>query len=645
MAISTPMTYRADIDGLRGVAVLAVVLFHSGFDCFSGGYVGVDVFFVISGYLITGVVATEVDAGTFSFASFYRRRVARLFPALIVTLIAVLVFGFFFYSADGFDYLGKSVFFSSFGAANLLYAQGVDYFAQDESVRPLIHLWSLGVEEQFYLLWPLLLVVSAQWAYRWRLCATLVILVASLLWAISNYALSPTETYFLPQFRAFELLIGAAVALIVNKGYAGNMLERSLVRNVVSSIGVGLVIFPMFVLSRDSVFPGVNALWPCFGAASLIMTSERSMIARMLGWRPLVLIGLISYPLYLYHEPVISALKYFDEEINSYVLLVSTLLISAPASWVTYKYLEQPIREGVRSRGQRRRVLLVALVSGLLVSAICGAVVAKTNGLADRFKVLNQFAYEVTQQGNSEFSHIFKRGIDVRAGADSEVLFFGDSVLQQYVIPISKALGVPLGRVDTITRGGCVLLKGAEFRDKFSDISCDSLRKELFSQKKHYRYVVFSQAWALYDGQVTNMREPSEDSPLYKWLPFIKATIDEFRRQGSKVIIIGAHPEIQGTKRLAPQLFLTRSDYRNGLATLRLANDKYLKASLPFFTEIASTEGVCALNPIEIWGEPEPTIHNGQWSFFKDRHHLTRSGAQYLTNSLSHMKFCDFSEK
>ncbi len=166
------MNYRPDIDGLRAISVIAVIIFHTGFSFLSGGFIGVDVFFVISGYLITSLVYKEITSGTFSYLTFYKRRIARLLPALIITLILVLGFGFLFYDNREFDNLGKELFFSALGAANILFAQGVNYFAQEDSVRPLIHLWSLGVEEQFYLIWPTLLITLTFFKFRYVLIYT-----------------------------------------------------------------------------------------------------------------------------------------------------------------------------------------------------------------------------------------------------------------------------------------------------------------------------------------------------------------------------------------------------------------------------------------------------------------------------------------
>ncbi|MGF2735343.1 acyltransferase family protein [Marinobacter sp. DUT-1] len=198
--------YRPDIDGLRALAVLPVVLFHVDATLMPGGFVGVDVFFVISGFLITALLLSEMEGQRFSFAEFYKRRVARLLPALSVTLLMVVVFGFFFYGSRQFDSLGKDIFFSAFGAANLHFAQGVNYFAQDAAYQPLIHLWSLGVEEQFYVVWPVVMLAVYKLSKNLLVPVTLLLFALSFTLSIQGVSQDYLAGYFWPHYRAFELL-------------------------------------------------------------------------------------------------------------------------------------------------------------------------------------------------------------------------------------------------------------------------------------------------------------------------------------------------------------------------------------------------------------------------------------------------------
>lgn len=633
-SMGVTLNYRRDIDGLRALAVLAVVAFHSGLSFFSGGYVGVDIFFVISGYLITSLVVKEVSDRTFSFANFYSRRVVRLAPALIITLFFVMVWGFVFYHSQAFDRLGKEIFYSSFGVVNILFAQGIDYFAKNEAYQPLIHLWSLGVEEQFYLLWPLMVLV----AYKIHIKAIFFIgslfFITSLWLSIEAVEDSVTKGYFLLHYRAFELLVGALLAMVLLDSRSS--LRRNSVNSIMSGLGMGLIVCSVVFLDTASNFPGLNALIPCVGAALIIAFPSEGFLTKMLSSRAVVFIGLISYPLYLYHQPIISFMHYSGIEFSASVTFIIAFTASTFLAWLTYRYVEKPLRNSVKSvetvTENKKNYLVIALIILLIFIATLGLAIAKSNGLEQRFKYLNPFAYELSAINSSNFHREFKRGMNV-SNTSSSALFVGDSVLQHYVVPISDALGVPYTKVDTVTRGGCVLLKEVNFKDKFSDISCNSLRDSLYVSRKTYKYVVVSQFWESYGDQVTNFK--GDLGQPHKWSEFISGTVEHFSDLADIVILIGGHPRISNSLELQPSLAASKVDYELSLKKIRVANRTNLKKYKIFYDSFAVEDKVIVIHPYDIFCTEECEIENGEWSYFSDQEHLSSVGSDFVESYLS----------
>jgi len=331
------LEYRSDIDGLRAFSVLSVIIFHSGFNVLSGGFIGVDVFFVISGYLITSLIYKELESGSFSFKSFYKRRAARLLPALLVTLLMVLLFGFYFYDLNSFDNLGKEIFFSSFGAANILFSQGVNYFANDESVKPLLHLWSLGVEEQFYIFWPFILIFCFALPNFWLFSITALLFFTSFILSITSIESEPIASYFLLQYRAFELILGSLIALLQIRGYIP-LINSTKFLKLINFTAILLIILPVFLLDKNSSFPGFNALYPCFGAALLIAFPVSGSLKKIFSNKYIVYIGLISYPLYLFHQPILSFISFLELEWSPYSKLAFVMFCSTLLSKLVYSF-------------------------------------------------------------------------------------------------------------------------------------------------------------------------------------------------------------------------------------------------------------------------------------------------------------------
>lgn len=344
--------YRPDIDGLRAVAVISVVAFHAFPHSLRGGFIGVDVFFVLSGFLITSIIIADLANGSFRLRTFYARRVKRIFPALIVVLLTVLLLGCTFRYTDEYKELGKQVVASAGFAANLLFWQEANYFDLAAETKPLLHLWSLGIEEQYYILWPMLLWLC--WRTNKRALPYLVglLLIGSFLLNIKAMGTSPAEAFYSPLTRAWELFAGGLLA-IASSSYTKlpfavpDARLQARVANLLAISGSGLLAASLILISRSTPFPGWAALLPVAATCMLVGAGPRSWIARHVLSHPvLVGIGLISYPLYLWHWPLLVLTRGWIGEAGSAPVRSGVVALSVGLAWITYRYLEYPIRFG-----------------------------------------------------------------------------------------------------------------------------------------------------------------------------------------------------------------------------------------------------------------------------------------------------------
>jgi peptidoglycan/LPS O-acetylase OafA/YrhL len=361
-----PASYRADIDGLRGIAVLAVMAFHAFPDHLRGGFVGVDVFFVISGYLITGILVSALQRGDFSLAGFYGRRVRRIFPALVLVLMSSLLAGALLLTDGEFQGLGKHVAAAASFTSNLVLLSERGYFDLESDLKPLLHLWSLGVEEQFYLLWPLLLWLA--WRLRIQpLLATVLIGGLSFALNIGGVRHEVAAAFYLPQTRFWELLVGAALATL-GQPTAKLRLPAWLHRpNLAACAGVLLVAVSLALITPGRRFPGWWATLPTVGAALLIAAGPQALVSRaVLASRPLAWVGRISYPLYLWHWPLLSFIFILQGKGVGTGVRLAALGMAVLLAWLTYMLLEAPIRFGAPSRWKARVLAGSLLLAGSL---------------------------------------------------------------------------------------------------------------------------------------------------------------------------------------------------------------------------------------------------------------------------------------
>lgn len=377
------LNYRPDIDGLRAVAVLLVLAFHLGINRVGGGYVGVDVFFVISGFLISTVILQQLGNSRFSLASFYERRIRRIFPALVVVLFATIWPAYrFMLPSEMVDY-AKSFLAATFSFSNFYFLSQSGYFDAPASVKPLLHTWSLAVEEQFYIFLPLFLMAIRRFTPRLQSRLVVVVALASFIASIFGAYHSHDATFYLPHTRAWELLLGTLLAMDFFPE-----LSSAIWRNILPFVGLTGIVAAGLLYKPATVFPGAAALLPCVGAALIIYSgkSGTSIVGRVLSLRPVVFIGLISYSLYLWHWPLIVfqnsdglLLQAHSPRITKLTLIVVSLLL-ATLSW---KFVEQPFRQG-RLKLSRVAIFSAASVAALL-ALFSGSVILANQGFPHRY--------------------------------------------------------------------------------------------------------------------------------------------------------------------------------------------------------------------------------------------------------------------
>lgn len=392
--------YRPDIDGLRAIAVLSVMVFHAFPGALRGGFAGVDLFFVISGFLIGSILIVNLQRGTFTFADFYARRIRRIFPALFVVTGATLAFGWFALFPDELAQLGKHVLGGAGFVANFVLWNEVGYFDTAAETKPLLHLWSLGIEEQFYIFWPVLLLLARRRRHLMLLLA-LGLGLASFLVNVGGLHRYPSATFYSPASRVWELLAGAALAWMRVHGCALTATARlhdgttaaidfasPRARNVQSIAGALLVAGALLTLKSTRPFPGWSALLPVVGAVLLIAAGPQAWVnRRILANRHLVSIGLVSYPLYLWHWPLLSFAQIIEAGAPARSLKLACLGAAVVLAWLTWQLVERPLR-GAAPGNTRGRAKVALLAAAMLALAGTGAAIWRADGVPDREAVV-----------------------------------------------------------------------------------------------------------------------------------------------------------------------------------------------------------------------------------------------------------------
>lgn len=452
--------YRPDIDGLRAIAVLAVVIFHAFPDLMRGGFVGVDIFFVISGFLISTIIFENLDKGTFSFKEFYARRIRRIFPALTLVLAASYAFGWFALLADEYKQLGRHIAAGAGFLSNFVLWREAGYFDNSAETKPLLHLWSLGIEEQFYIVWPLLLWLVHRRHSNFLVVGVLVALLSFYL-NIRGVKSDPVADFYSPQTRFWELMAGSIVAWITL--YKPGILFRHIqsaatdgnrtgaigqtASNILSCLGLILLVYGFRKINGDLAFPGGWAAIPVLGTMLIILAGpEAAPNRRLLSLRIAVWFGLISFPLYLWHWPLLSFARILEGEKPGMCVRLAVVLVSILFAWLTREIIEKRIRLG--AHGKAKVVVLVVLMATI---GGTGYDAYRRDGLVSRYDWLSpQYKSALLKIASvwrfrdyppPEDSFVDPKVAFLRIGRNDKdvVLFIGDSHMTQYVNAVGRA--------------------------------------------------------------------------------------------------------------------------------------------------------------------------------------------------------------
>jgi len=554
------MPYRPDIDGLRAFAIAVVVLFHAGFDAVPGGFVGVDIFFVISGFLITGLIIERLRQGEFSFWEFYARRIRRIFPALFTLLPVVLLAGYFMLTPAEYQTLGASAAYSSAFLANVYFWLHTGYFDQGAETMPLLHLWSIGVEEQFYLIWPLSLVVV--WRYvRLGQSATLaaltgVTLLLALLCVVwTGY--DAKSAFYLPFTRLWEFTLGALLLALP-------AIRQPRVADGLSLLGLAAMGYAALAFNADLNYPGYYALLPCAGAAAVIASGERSIVGRLLSLGPNVLLGKISYSLYLWHWPLIVFYGYyFGLPPLTTTARVSLILAATAIALMSWRFIELPVR---RRRGLPVRHVVYGTAGGVLVGCLA-LIVVSTAGFAGRIpEALRPLSSHEKMTATKCSERVAIPGLGKKgrracvfgapwSGNDRWAVLWGDSHAA-HLAPLldlpAKKQGISIIRwkgcapfIDDRTLGRREHMSGGEY-----STTCGKTRKVLLDfirVNPNVKLVIIANAWPSYASRVYVADTPHEHLDDARALGLMEkglaATLAEITSQNRSVLLVGDIPK------------------------------------------------------------------------------------------------------
>ncbi|WP_407208763.1 acyltransferase family protein [Citrobacter sedlakii] len=538
--------YQPDVDGLRTVAVLLVLLFHVGFSSIGGGFVGVDIFFVISGYLITGILVSGMEKGTYKYTTFIASRISRLYPTLLFILIMCLILGFLIFTPNDYKELGISSLYSALSISNFHFMLGAGYFDTSSEVNPLLHTWSLSVEQQFYLIWPIVIFVAMKSGRKLALTLIVIAGIMSLLASQMMTKINPTQNYFMMPYRIFEFAAGGILFFIPN-----DKARNKLISTILFLVGFTLIVYPAFYFNKSTPFPGLNAMIPVVGSCLCILFSKHSPAGYLLRNKLFVSIGIVSYSVYLIHWPVLVFYKYYVfRPINTFEK-ISIVVVSVLLAYVSYHFIENKFRRiNLFSLNKMCVSFAIALVSVLLTSNL----IYKHDGYSFRVneyfkeKMNDAGAFHLQQYGGNGYyagAHI----IGDKTASKVSAVVMGDSFARQY----AHAIDVNTKGYKFITsmNDGCFFSRNyTTFYAGLPDPKCQQRLNFAINYSNKFNVpVIFGMRWVGYEGMVSdpegNQKKFKDEDDFIKFsVSNIQNIISAFN--GTKVVILGAPPGTDG---------------------------------------------------------------------------------------------------
>jgi peptidoglycan/LPS O-acetylase OafA/YrhL len=646
------MNYRPEIDGLRAIAVIAVILCHAGFKQFGGGYVGVDIFFVISGYLITSILLAELEKNTFSLLDFYERRLRRILPALFGMLFFCLPFVWFFLTPDAIKSFSESLVAVTVFASNILFWNTSGYFDTSSEFKPLIHTWSLAVEEQYYLIFPLFLLLTKKIGRQWVVGLLGVAFLVSLTtsqWLSANH---PSFNFYMLPTRGWELLIGAFIAFYHKRHNIKN--RNSNIESLASFLGCLLIAYSIFVYNDQTPFPSIYTLAPTIGTALIVIfTTDKTVVGKLLSSRPFVAIGLISYSAYLWHQPIFAFHRLINPKDPNLLLMGILAGLSLVIGYLSWKYIESPFRK--KGKFSRKNIYFFSILGSVffILIGVTGIIISE--------KVSQP---SVNLQKIYDSSHDFSTLKDLKVLGNEKNMsgvLIGDSHAESLGLALNEILeGANLG-VKPLLAIGCPPVRGL-YRFDIPSIGegCNatyiSTYNEILSNQS-IKFVIIAARFTLYlesdrfdnkEGGIEkgvtekvifddiNSKNTLRDlSSRKKFLSnkFIQ-DIQLLLKSGKKVILVYPIPEVGWN---TPVFGMNMANESQNSITLSTSYSRYQERNafaIHTLDQIGTHENLIRIYPDRIlcntFVKHRCVAINNSISFYRDTNHLSNTGARLV---------------
>lgn len=634
--------YRPDIDGLRAIAVLAVLFYHAGFSFAPGGFMGVDIFFVISGFLITSLIRADMDAGTFTLFNFWERRARRILPPLFVVVIATMAAGAFIFLPFDYALFGKQMMSQSVFASNLLFVKEGGYFDTANDVKPLLHTWSLAVEEQFYLFFPIGMLVIGRFLRGKFFTVLFPLAVLCFMLSIIMVELSQRMAFYLLPFRGWELLAGALMVFAPPP-------QKRWEREGAGIAGLLLIAIAILLYDGRALFPGYVALLPVLGTAALIWSGP-SLVGRCLSIKPFVWVGLISYSLYLWHWPVMTFVRYHP--LIEFTPWIGTLCIAASLAMaiLTWRYVENPVRR--KKIFQSKTSIFAAAFAMLAIMGILGLIIYQAKGFPSRLDpdvVRYSMGADNSNPHRAEcdqpvLERIEKSDICQTGTGKPKFILWGDSHADA-IAPAFYSLSEKYKRNGYVVTGhGCPPILEIDIKDSYRSFNCrnsnqavlDLIKREKI---KHVFLVASWSSWLHNDGLYfpdKTWYKPYKTKYDNKIFAGLQRTIDLLQKQGVKVHLMMDTPVASFDP---PRVLALEKLYDVQDKTAFIPVQDYTKSiadNIGAFKKISSSKSVLYVDPKPLLCDKSRcrVEHDGESLYFNPGH-VSVTGALYLQDIFS----------